>query len=235
MSERTPAPREAILAALKAPFPAAAIGWKPQTISKDGKRALAVAYIDARDVMNRLDEVLGLGRWQATYREFGAGICCSLSIFVEGEWSEQEDAGNFSDQPDEGDKLKAAFSDALKRAAIHFGVGRYLYSLPKQWADWDAQKRDFVKPPGLPEWALPAAQRPQQKPGKALPPNPINVEAESLEILKGAATKGTEALKAAWQALPAEIRDVLQPHIEELKVLAASVKPPNAKTQKGVA
>ncbi|RTH01947.1 Rad52/22 double-strand break repair protein, partial [Thermus scotoductus] len=37
----------------------------------------------------------------------------------------------------EGDSLKAAFSDALKRAAVKFGVSRYLYSLPSQWVDLD--------------------------------------------------------------------------------------------------
>ena len=43
----------------------------------------------------------------------------------------------------EGDlgTLKAASSDALKRCAVHFGVGRYLYDLPLAWADWDDQKR----------------------------------------------------------------------------------------------
>ena len=43
------------------------------------------------------------------------------------------DVGAPSEQPDGGDRLKAAFSDALKRAAVKFGIGRYLYRLPQQW------------------------------------------------------------------------------------------------------
>jgi hypothetical protein len=50
----------------------------------------------------------------------------------------------------EGDSLKAAFSDALKRAAVKFGVGRYLYRLEKQWVDYDPEKGRFT-PPTLPE------------------------------------------------------------------------------------
>jgi hypothetical protein len=48
-----------------------------------------------------------------------------------------------SEQPDGGDRLKAAFSDALKRAAVKYGVGRYLYRLPSQWVDYDPQRRQF--------------------------------------------------------------------------------------------
>jgi hypothetical protein len=33
----------------------------------------------------------------------------------------------------EGEDLKSAFSDAFKRVAVKFGVGRYLYELPKKW------------------------------------------------------------------------------------------------------
>src|SRR5262249_44867130 len=58
----------------------------------------------------------------------------------------------------------AAFSDALKRAAVKFGVGRYLYRLPQQWCDYDPQKRRFVKEPALPESALPKPKKPAPKP-----------------------------------------------------------------------
>jgi hypothetical protein len=118
-------------------------------------RALAVAYIDARTVMDRLDKALGVGNWQTSYREIGHGVVCTLSVRIVGEWVSHEDVGSYSDQPDEGDKVKAAFSDALKRAAVHLGIGRYLYSLPKQWCDYDTHKRQFVKTPSLPAWALP--------------------------------------------------------------------------------
>jgi len=45
--------------------------------------------------------------------------------------------------------VKAAFSDALKRAAVKFGIGRYLYRLPTTWCDYDPQKRQFRQLPQL--------------------------------------------------------------------------------------
>src|SRR5262249_54418463 len=67
----------------------------------------------------------------------------------------RQDVGSPSDQPDEGDRRKAAVSDALKRAAVKLGIGRYLYRLPKQWHDWDPQKKQFVGKPTLAATALP--------------------------------------------------------------------------------
>jgi hypothetical protein len=50
---------------LAAPFPASEVHWKPQAIS--GNRALAICYIDARAVIDQLDDVLGIGGWQDAY------------------------------------------------------------------------------------------------------------------------------------------------------------------------
>ena len=144
--------------ALTAPFPADAVHWKP--LSVKGNRALAAAYLDARAVMQRLDSVFGVGGWKDAYQLVNGGsVVCTLAVKVEGEWVEKTDVGSPSEQPDDGDKLKAAFSDALKRAAIKLGIGRYLYRLPRQWVDYDPQTRQFVKPPTLPAWALPTAAK----------------------------------------------------------------------------
>lgn len=143
---------------LAAPFPADAIHWKPLAVK--GNRALAAAYLDARAVMQRLDSVLGVGGWKDRYELVNGGsVVCTLSIKVDGEWIDKTDVGSPSEQPDDGDKLKAAFSDALKRAAIKLGIGRYLYRLPSVWVDYDPQKKQFVKMPALPAWALPAAKQ----------------------------------------------------------------------------
>ena len=69
------------------------------------------------------------------------------------EWVTKMDVGGPSEQPDGGDRMKAAFSDALKRAAVKFGVGRYLYRLPSQWVDYDAHRKQFVRTPTLPAFA----------------------------------------------------------------------------------
>jgi hypothetical protein len=181
-----------IMAALADPFPADVIEWKPQTVK--GDRALAVAYVDARAIMDRLDAVLGIGGWQTHYREMGAGVVCTLRIRVAGEWSEHEDAGNYSDQPDDGDKLKAAFSDALKRAAVHVGIGRYLYRLPLQWAGYDPQKKRFAATPQLPAWALPG-KRPAKAAASKLPANGAELRRRLLDygdklVQQGLCTQG---------------------------------------------
>ncbi len=143
--------------ALTAPFPADCIHWKPLSIK--GNRALAVAFLDARAVMQRLDSVFGVGGWRDSYVVAdGGSVICTLSVKVDGEWVCKTDVGSPSEQPDDGDKLKAAFSDSLKRAAIKLGIGRFLYRLPRQWVDFDPQTRQFVQTPKLPAWALPAAK-----------------------------------------------------------------------------
>lgn len=150
---------------LAEPFPPEVIGWKPSNIS--GNRCLALAYIDARDVQQRLDEVVDPENWRCTFREADAGcVVCTLAIRVwreeagAAEWIEKSDVGDPSDQKAAGDKLKAAFSDALKRAAVQWGIGRYLYRLDTMWADYDPEKKQITKPPKLPPWALPGKVKP---------------------------------------------------------------------------
>ena len=144
--------------ALTAPFPADAIHWKPLAVK--GNRALAAAYLDARAVMQRLDSVFGVGGWKDAYQLVNGGsVMCTRSLKIDGEWVHKTDVGSPSEQPDDGDKLKAAVSDALKRAAIKCGIGRYLYRLPRQWVDYDPQAKQFKTTPQLPVWALPATKQ----------------------------------------------------------------------------
>jgi hypothetical protein len=141
--------------ALTQPFDPAEVHWKPQAIS--GNRALAIAYIDARSVMDRLDQVVGIESWHDDYEALPDGsVVCRLSVRIGEEWVTKVDVGSPSDQKDAGDKRTAAFSDALKRAAVKWGIGRYLYSLPASWVDYDPKAKAFIKVPTLPAWALPA-------------------------------------------------------------------------------
>jgi hypothetical protein len=157
-----------LMAALAEPFAADEIGWKPQAKSKDGTKALACAYIDARNVMDRLDAVVGPENWQDEFTPLGNGnVVCCLSLRVGGEWIHKSDVGGESDQKDTGDREKAAFSDALKRAAVKWGVGRYLYSLPSVWCEYDEQRKQFKGTPTLPASALPRGSKPAAKPAPA--------------------------------------------------------------------
>lgn len=140
-------------ARLKAPFAVDEISWKPQAVK--GGKALALAYIDARTVQRRLDDVVGVGGWRTEFVHVGEGcVECRLSLRIDGEWITKADVGVPSDQKG-GDQKKAAYSDALKRAAVAFGVGRYLYDLPQTWVDYDTKSKRLRKTPKLPSWAIP--------------------------------------------------------------------------------
>jgi hypothetical protein len=131
-----------IFAALRAEFPRDAVSWRAQSMKADGSAALALAYIDARDVMNRLDEVCGPGGWQDRYEFHGSRTICYLSINVPviddvGEWITKADGAGDTDVEAE----KGGISDAFKRAAVKWGIGRYLYDLPAPWVDCESYER----------------------------------------------------------------------------------------------
>jgi hypothetical protein len=150
--------------------------------------------LDARAVQDRLDDVLGLDGWQDQYTPLPDGsVVCELRCRIGGEWIVKTDVGSPSEQPDGGDRLKAAFSDALKRAAVKFGIGRYLYRLPPQWCDWDAAKRRFVVAPKLPAQPTPAAV-------SAEPPLDTLTDQE-LAALAGLLTQKKKTVSAALKSV----------------------------------
>ena len=115
-----------ILKELAKPFPASSISIKIQTKPNEKGNALCVAYIDARDVMNRLDEVVG-GEWSDVYTKApSGGLECALTICG----VTRRDVG---DDQNDNEQEKAGYSDAFKRAAVKFGIGRFLYSMPKMY------------------------------------------------------------------------------------------------------
>lgn len=118
-----------IFEALKAEFPREAISWRAQSLNKEGTSAMALAYIDARDVMQRLDEVCGPAGWQCRYPHAGAKTVCEIGILHNGEWIWKADGAGDSDIEAE----KGALSDAFKRSAVRWGIGRYLYDLKSPW------------------------------------------------------------------------------------------------------
>lgn len=132
---------------LAAEFPKEQISWRAQHCTKDGTKALALAYIDSRDVMNRLDEVCGEDGWQCKYPIANGkticeiGIRCRVEFIMEegkpqtafctnpGEWIWKADGAGDTDIEAE----KGAISDAFKRAAVKWGIGRYLYNMEGVW------------------------------------------------------------------------------------------------------
>jgi hypothetical protein len=185
-----------VISRLSEPFEAHEVRWRP------GAANSFLAYIDARQVVERLNQVVGAENWEdnytpiefrnteikettniaelkakaveekwnisdnfwvnkmgeitslknkayATYSynhvHFG-GIKCSLTVLN----VNKEDVGT----PSLADHMKGAHSDALKRAAVKFGIGAYLYDL-KNIKGGYIERGIVVEAPELPDWALP--------------------------------------------------------------------------------
>jgi hypothetical protein len=180
-----PANVESLTRALASPFDPSEVKFKPAVVS--GNRAMALAYVDARVIQDRLDDVLGVAGWQDDYECLPDGsVVCRLRLHLGDTWITKVDVGGPSEQPDGGDRLKAAFSDALKRAAVKFGIGRYLYRLPSQWVDYDPHRRQFARTPALPASALPAREVPPKQPPGETPARPAPVPAPRKPAAKSA-------------------------------------------------
>ncbi len=126
---------------LEKPFDPSQISWRVGATNQEKTKGIALAYIDARDVMERLDNVCGHGGWQAIYADAGNGkTCCQIGIKVGGEWVwKANGAGDTDFEADKG-----AFSDAFKRAAVLWGPGRYLYGLESPWVEIEAKGKSYA-------------------------------------------------------------------------------------------
>jgi hypothetical protein len=136
---------------LLCPFPPSAVSWRIGRKSQDKTSAMLLAYIDARDVMERLDKACGFGNWQCRYPLSESGLLiCEVGIRVDGEWLWRSNGAG--DTQVEAEKGKC--SDAFKRAAVVWGIGRYLYGLPSPRVKID-QYGKWSEDPKLPDWATP--------------------------------------------------------------------------------
>ena len=123
------------LADLKKPFPPDCISWRVGSTTKDKSKGMALAYIDARDVMQRLDDVCGPENWQCDYPHAAQKTVCRIGIRVGDEWVWKANGAGDSDIEAE----KGALSDAFKRAAVLWGIGQYLYDLESPWVALDTK------------------------------------------------------------------------------------------------
>jgi len=135
-----------LFAALAAPFETHELKLRSTT----GRQ---LTYITARTAMNRLDNVLGPENWWDEYVPSENSVLCRLTIRLpDGSTLTKCDAGGYAGMADSGDDDKSGYSDSFKRAAVKFGVARYLY-------------RDGV--PAFVQERMPAAE-----PAQATPPTP---------------------------------------------------------------
>jgi hypothetical protein len=101
--------------------------WRVQNANQYG--ATCVPYIDARDVQDLFDEVCGPANWQCKFSEHKGNLFCEIGIMStenEDRWVWKSDCGTES----QVEKEKGEASDAFKRAAVMWGIGRFLYSKP---------------------------------------------------------------------------------------------------------
>lgn len=172
---------------LQAPFDPFDIEWRVQSagVSKNNKLwAILIPYITNRGIQERLDDVCGVDGWRNEFTETpnGKGILCGISIrFQDGDYHEWitkwDGAGETAVEA-----VKGGLSGAMKRAAVQWGIGRYLYRLeaaivsptdvdPKN-ADYlmsvanieGKKKRIYFKRPNLPVWAMPPVDKDENEP-----------------------------------------------------------------------
>lgn len=128
-----------ILEALRAPFDPARVSWRIGSTTGDKSKGMALAYIDSRDVQDRLDTIMGLN-WQCRYSHAGAKTVCDIGLKLDGEWVWRADGAGDSDVEAE----KGAMSDAFKRAAVKWGIGRYLYDVESPWVEITQRGKSYV-------------------------------------------------------------------------------------------
>jgi hypothetical protein len=127
------------------PFRMEFIDLKPGAVARENDSALALFYADPRAYMERLDEVVGPDNWSARYTiqssQHASGMICALTILG----ITKMDVADF-DPGDTPNVVTSAAAQCFKRAAVNFGLGRYLYSLPQIWADFDKTRKRFKDP-----------------------------------------------------------------------------------------
>ena len=121
---------EEIMQELQSPFKGDELEYRVGATNRDKTKGLALAYVEARAIQNRLDQVVGLHNWRMSYKEVQGGFVCTLSLRIEGEWISKEDGA----QVTEFESIKGGISSAFKRVASSgWGIGRYLYSMRDNW------------------------------------------------------------------------------------------------------
>lgn len=156
---------------LREPFPANDIEWFIGVTSKDKTTGLAIPFITNRAVQDRLDEVCGVDGWKNEFKQIRGeetrnpdgtitnriSHLCGISVWSEerGEWITKWDGADDTDI----EALKGGLSSAMKRAAVQFGIGRYLYKMDSPWVEIEPIGKSYRMKPGqtliLPSWALP--------------------------------------------------------------------------------
>lgn len=99
--------------------------WRVQSAfpKNNPSHVILVAYVDARDIQERLDDVCEPQNWCNRFYESKGKQFCEIGIKIGEEWVFKSDCGT----PTKTEKEKGEASDAFKRAAVHWGINRVAY------------------------------------------------------------------------------------------------------------
>lgn len=142
-----------LVARLREPFPVSEVKWRASGQPTNGS-VMMIPYLDARNVMDRLDEVFGMDCWDTTYTQVGPrDVLCTINIRIGERSFAKSDVGTANDGVSNDLVMKSAYSDSLKRAAVHLGIGRYLYAVSYVRVPVNSQGFPAYTPQ-MPEWAM---------------------------------------------------------------------------------
>lgn len=185
---------------LAAPFDPKDVEWRVGSTSKDKSKGMALCYVDARAVMDRLDSVCGPAGWQDRYEFDGPRTICYLSILVGDQWITKADgAGDTQVEAEKG-----SISGAFKRAAVKWGIGRYLYDVASPWVKLNQYKQIEPSEFGRLQKILPARiEAAEDRPApEAAPPAPPAEPVKPYAIRVPATPNGSD-----WKAWGKEYTD----------------------------
>ena len=213
--------------ALKKPFTKSDVEWRVcrSGITNDRPWIMCLCYVTNRAIMDRLDEVVGAENWKNEFKQAPeGGILCGISIRIDSnglneEWITKWDGAENT----EVEATKGCLSSAMKRAAVQWGIGRYLYRLEENFADV-SEKGEFkarikdkktgeyrnVKwsPPILPKWAIPSKGDTPIKHTK--PPKTTKIQPKKTTVVKS-----DDSPEASITTSPVNIKTEVDYGVEE--------------------
>ena len=128
---------------LAAPFKAHEVSWR---INRAGTRrdkpdavwALAVPYLQSDAIFDRLDTTVGPGMWQTDVRSGPGHVYVGIGILTERGWVWKWDGTGLMESNDglsQQDAGKGDVTNGVKRAAVQWGIGRYLREVREKFVD----------------------------------------------------------------------------------------------------
>ena len=137
--------QEKIEEELQKEFPPEDIEWRVGPVNEKEMQGIALAYITNRAIQSRLDNVFGTFGWKNDYKAWhGESQLCGLSVKFMGhdgksEWITKWDGAENTKY----ESIKGGLSDSMKRTAVQFGIGRYLYKMPTIWVNVKKRGKNY--------------------------------------------------------------------------------------------